>query len=394
MIAPYIATIGISIGIKLVYASCYCGYKQWKQSVAFYKWPDDGRITLFLFISLTNLLCGSSIHPLSTLQAINHNRASILIVTRANDYVGMHWFTTVSTISNNKWQTFRLHPTQGCMWNHNLSGPATPYPFWRILLKYPLPQSPVKQQHNQSNALQHATWCMEVPNSTTPFNETINTIIPKSIAHIPCLYYTALTFRWTPDPQTAQQNVHYTQDAVRSLTKLINSIQSDGEPLPKLRIVLTSSMAAVRATNELPLNGKYYTNKDWNTLSKLDSENWGSCTLSQTNQCYSKQWGTFAQTKHGINVIDHGCTRNKWTFSWWEILYQKRLENIVKNYIINGPRLSWKKWQWTWWWSGIRTSQDGVLEFVGLCPSVVLGPLPPVHPMSMTSTKVAAHRTC
>lgn len=36
-------------------------------------------------------------------------------------------------------------------------------------------------------------------------------------------------------------------------------------------------MAAVRGSGQEPQNGKFYTHQDWNTLSKLDEKNWGSC---------------------------------------------------------------------------------------------------------------------
>ncbi|KAL3784291.1 hypothetical protein HJC23_004955 [Cyclotella cryptica] len=142
-----------------------------------------------------------------------------------------------------------------------------------------------------------------------------------------CLYHVASTFGPTSDPiQTAEQNVKSAQDAVRSLTKLIHSIQCNGKTLPKVRMVLTSSMAAVRATNQTPLNGKYYTHKDWNTLSKLDCENWGSCY----------QWSKAESERNAMEMVME--------------------------------------------WNNDRIDQDGVLEFVALCPSFVFGPPPPMPP--------------
>ncbi|KAK1745283.1 aldehyde reductase [Skeletonema marinoi] len=83
-----------------------------------------------------------------------------------------------------------------------------------------------------------------------------------------CVYHTASVFGPTEDPvQTANDNVKSAEVVVEAMQQFI---------LPA-RLVLTSSMAAVRATNQTPLNNKYYTNKDWNTLSTLDPNNWGSC---------------------------------------------------------------------------------------------------------------------
>lgn len=92
-----------------------------------------------------------------------------------------------------------------------------------------------------------------------------------------CLYHVASTFGPTPNPiQTALDNVQSATDAFSSLCRLQSSFNEKGV-LPKLRMVLTSSMAAVRATNQPPINGEYYTNRDWNNLSGLDENNWGSC---------------------------------------------------------------------------------------------------------------------
>ena len=80
------------------------------------------------------------------------------------------------------------------------------------------------------------------------------------------LFHIASVFGPTKDPVcTAHTNVKGTLDAVRIAAK-VNS-----------KVVLTSSMAAVRGTGQIPRNQKYYTSQDWNTESKLDATNWGSC---------------------------------------------------------------------------------------------------------------------
>lgn len=134
-----------------------------------------------------------------------------------------------------------------------------------------------------------------------------------------CLYHVASTFGPTADPvQTAHDNVKSAVDAFQVLTR----IQPNDKVAPKLRMVLTSSMAAVRATNQPPINGKYYTHKDWNTLSKLDEKNWGSC------------------------------------YQWSKMESERQVLELAKD------------------------RKDGAIEFVALCPSFIFGP-PPPYPSSL-----------
>ena len=95
-----------------------------------------------------------------------------------------------------------------------------------------------------------------------------------------CVYHIASVFGPTKDPvQTAHENVKGTEDLVRSLALMGGC-----------RLVLTSSMAAVRGTGQDPLNGKYYTYNDWNTLSKLDASNWGSCYQWSKAESEGRAW--------------------------------------------------------------------------------------------------------
>ncbi|KAG7339242.1 nucleoside-diphosphate-sugar epimerase [Nitzschia inconspicua] len=81
-----------------------------------------------------------------------------------------------------------------------------------------------------------------------------------------CVYHIASVFGPSEDHvQTATDNVQGTKDLFLAMAKI-----------PNCRVVLTSSMAAVRGTGQEPLNGKFYTNQDWNSLSKLHETNWGS----------------------------------------------------------------------------------------------------------------------
>jgi nucleoside-diphosphate-sugar epimerase len=68
--------------------------------------------------------------------------------------------------------------------------------------------------------------------------------------------------------QTALDNVRGTVDLVTCLGRF-----EKGRFHKKL--IVTSSMAAVRGTGQTPVNGQYYTADDWNTMSKLGT-NWGS----------------------------------------------------------------------------------------------------------------------
>jgi nucleoside-diphosphate-sugar epimerase len=67
--------------------------------------------------------------------------------------------------------------------------------------------------------------------------------------------------------QIAKENVKGTEDVVEAMANF---------PTKNIRLVLTSSMAAVRGSGQVPSNGQYYTHQDWNTLSSLEDNNWGS----------------------------------------------------------------------------------------------------------------------
>ena len=80
-----------------------------------------------------------------------------------------------------------------------------------------------------------------------------------------CVYHIASVFGPSEDHvQTANDNVQGTKDLVSVVSEF-----------PSCRLVVTSSMAAVRGSGQEPLNGKYYTHEDWNTKSKL-GDNWGA----------------------------------------------------------------------------------------------------------------------
>jgi len=89
-----------------------------------------------------------------------------------------------------------------------------------------------------------------------------------------CVYHVASVFGPTDNhTRTALDNVRGTEDAVRCAARY-NNQQLSSDANVNVRMVLTSSMAAVRATDQPPLNGEHYTYQDWNTQSEL-GKNWG-----------------------------------------------------------------------------------------------------------------------
>lgn len=100
-----------------------------------------------------------------------------------------------------------------------------------------------------------------------------------------CIYHIASVFGPTPDPiRTAKDNVKSAECVITTLDQF-----RERHPLIKPRVVITSSMAAVRATDQTPLNGEFYTHLDWNTLSKL-CNNWGSCYQWSKAESERKSW--------------------------------------------------------------------------------------------------------
>lgn len=84
-----------------------------------------------------------------------------------------------------------------------------------------------------------------------------------------CVYHIASVFGPSEDhTQTALDNVKGTVDLVNTMA------QATGDHGIICKLILTSSMAAVRGTDQLPLNGLYYTSEDWNTQSVLGIS-WG-----------------------------------------------------------------------------------------------------------------------
>mmetsp|Transcript_3309 Transcript_3309/g.7665 ORF Transcript_3309/g.7665 Transcript_3309/m.7665 type:complete len:367 (+) Transcript_3309:139-1239(+) len=97
-----------------------------------------------------------------------------------------------------------------------------------------------------------------------------------------CVYHIASVFGPSEDHvQTAKDNVQGTEDLVNAL-----SAESNGQ---KCRLVVISSMAAVRGSGQEPLNGKWYTDKDWNEKSNL-GDNWGSSYQWSKAESEKRAW--------------------------------------------------------------------------------------------------------
>ena len=108
-----------------------------------------------------------------------------------------------------------------------------------------------------------------------------------------CLYHVASIF--TPcdnHSQMALDNVKGTEDLMNAV------IQSP--TLKNTRVILTSSTAAVRGPNQDPLNGKWYTYKDWNTASEL-GKNWGNSYQWSKAQSERKAWDLAKE--HNVSMV-------------------------------------------------------------------------------------------
>jgi nucleoside-diphosphate-sugar epimerase len=123
-----------------------------------------------------------------------------------------------------------------------------------------------------------------------------------------CVYHTASVFGPTEDPiQTAKDNIKSAEIVVEAMQNFIRQRQTTSSSATgggqKARLILTSSMAAVRATNQKPLNNKFYTNKDWNTLSTLDSNNWGSCYQYSKAESERRAWELVAKYSNELEFV-------------------------------------------------------------------------------------------
>jgi nucleoside-diphosphate-sugar epimerase len=108
-----------------------------------------------------------------------------------------------------------------------------------------------------------------------------------------CVYHTASFFGPSDNHvQTALDNVQGTEDVVSTLAEVqeqMRSSSSFSNHCKSLKLILTSSMAAVRGTNQIPHNGHTYTCDDWNTVSQL-GDSWGSSYQWSKAQSERRAW--------------------------------------------------------------------------------------------------------
>lgn len=96
-----------------------------------------------------------------------------------------------------------------------------------------------------------------------------------------CILHVASVFSLCDDHETMAHN------NVKGAKDLMNAVANLGvKQKDQIRVILTSSMAGVRAGGQIPLNGKYYTHEDWNGESELGAS-WGA----------SYQWSKAASEK-------------------------------------------------------------------------------------------------
>ena len=98
------------------------------------------------------------------------------------------------------------------------------------------------------------------------------------------IYHVASVFGPTENhKETALENVKGSEDVVKVVSRYGSGCQNTPT------CIVTSSMAAVRATNQTPKNGKWYTHEDWNTESQLGA-NWGQSYQWSKAQAERRCW--------------------------------------------------------------------------------------------------------
>ena len=125
-------------------------------------------------------------------------------------------------------------------------------------------------------------------------NSNATTTLPTTTTNIAslCVFHVASVFGPTDRyEQTAMENVNGTIDLIHTYGSTIQRQKhSQHHHHPNVvivpdqcRFILTSSMAAVRGTGQIPYNQQYYTHQDWNTYSDIvanatirDNANWGT----------------------------------------------------------------------------------------------------------------------
>jgi nucleoside-diphosphate-sugar epimerase len=147
------------------------------------------------------------------------------------------------------------------------------------------------------------------------------------------LYHTAAVFGPTDNHrQTALDNVKGTEDLVRAFALHCHRGAAPdaagargGQRRPRCdgHLIVTSSMAAVRASGQVPANGKFYTRDDWNAGSGLGAS-WGESYQWSKAESEKRAWEMCRELDlctHPPRVIPPrlrrcpGRTRSSWSGS-------------------------------------------------------------------------------
>ena len=121
-----------------------------------------------------------------------------------------------------------------------------------------------------------------------------------------CVYHIASIFTPTEDHhQMALDNVKGSEDLMNAIVSSnvendSNVPSSSSSTKNNVRVVLTSSTAAVRGPNQTPINGKWYTHEDWNTASE-HGKNWGNSYQWSKAESERRAW-TIAK-EHDIEMV-------------------------------------------------------------------------------------------
>ena len=101
------------------------------------------------------------------------------------------------------------------------------------------------------------------------------------------VFHVASIFSPTEDHVSmAHDNVRGTENVMKMVDKLM---KSDNTEKVDVRVLVTSSMAAIRGKGQPPSNGKYYTHKDWNTVSEL-GKGWGGSYRWSKTESERRAW--------------------------------------------------------------------------------------------------------
>lgn len=114
------------------------------------------------------------------------------------------------------------------------------------------------------------------------------------------VYHVASIFTPTDNHcEMALHNVKGTEDLFNTIANHIQRLPNNQQQQP-IKVVLTSSTAAVRGPNQTPLNNKYYTHEDWNTQSEY-GKNWGHSYQWSKTISERKAWEIAKE--HDINMV-------------------------------------------------------------------------------------------